>query len=112
MNNYQIRCDRCKKYIDRKDMQEHRLKNCLMTNNPLGINKSKSPAKIHPYKTMPKDDQYFELKRLYTEKRYYSAMTMKYAQKISFLMECMGLEPKKSEADKRADKDFKEKEGE
>lgn len=86
-------------------------------NNPEGHNKHTPKSqligkKAHKYKLMDKEEQLEELKRLFTERRYHSAMSMKYAQKVSYMMECMGIEPKKSEADKRADNDFAEKEGE
>ena len=66
---------------------------------------------INPYRKMTKEDLLTEAKRLNDEKRYHQAMGLKYAQKVSFIFEVLGIEPKKSEADRRADKDFREREG-
>ena len=74
------------------------------------VNNLKGKPK-HKYSIMSRDEQFEELRRLYAEKRYYQSMGLSYAQRIAFLMEKMGIEPKKSESEARAEKDFKEKEG-
>ena len=85
-------------------------------NNAKGNNQHTAKSKLkgkpkHKYELLSRDEQFEELRRLYAEKRYYQSMGLSYAQRIAFLIEKMGIEPKKSESDARAEKDFKEKEG-
>ena len=102
--------------ITKTDGTQYDIATYKIVSNPKGHNKYTPkdelvPKKKHPYHSLTDFEAKEEMKRLFDESRFHKAMTLKYAQKVSFLAEIMGWRPKVSDAEKRAERVFNKKEG-
>lgn len=88
----------------------------LQVCNPKGHNKYTPKAELvgkkeSIYRLMTSEERRAEIKRLADLKIYHMHFALSYSQRVTFLRALEGLEPNRTAAMQRAQKDFEEKEG-